>query len=421
MQSPKLSFLFLFIALLLPLRSETDGPLPNEFAARGGMPRVAAKLETPAAEVRVAFLGGSITAADGWRPGMMAWLRKTYPARRFTEIFAALPGTGSDFGAARLRDDVLRHAPDLLFVEFAVNDTGRDPASIRRSMEGIVRQTRLHAPGADLCFVYTLSQAGLPYVESGRCPPAAAAMEEVAAHYAIPSLHFGVEVVRQLRAGRLVFTGASPSPAIPVFAPDKIHPGAAGHRLYVESLARRFPALLAGAKSPAATLPLPAALEPANWENARLVSVAALADRQSSAWVPVSADDIRLSAIPAGLRHETFTAQNPGLVLEFSFTGSAFGLYGIKGPDAGRFRVTVDDCPPVVATLFDDFCTARRYRAKPWFYPADLPRAPHRVRIELLKDKPDKTAARAAGPADPAFDLHALNLSGVIIVGSVAP
>jgi lysophospholipase L1-like esterase len=66
-------------------------------------------------------------------------LRTLFPQLTVTEIVAGLPGTGSNLGACRLERDVLRHRPDLLFVEFAVNDTGSPPERIERSMEGIVR------------------------------------------------------------------------------------------------------------------------------------------------------------------------------------------------------------------------------------------------------------------------------------------
>jgi hypothetical protein len=45
-----------------------------------GLPNVAAKLAR-GDEVRVAFLGGSITAAPGWRVFTLDHLRRTYPSR----------------------------------------------------------------------------------------------------------------------------------------------------------------------------------------------------------------------------------------------------------------------------------------------------------------------------------------------------
>lgn len=95
--SPRLIFVFIAAALGVcaaePLR---------EFHPRGGWPNVAAKL-VPGGEVRVAFLGGSITAADGWRPLTLARLQRQYPRVKFTEFFAAAPGACSEYRAARLQ------------------------------------------------------------------------------------------------------------------------------------------------------------------------------------------------------------------------------------------------------------------------------------------------------------------------------
>lgn len=116
-----------------------------ECRERGGLPNLFAKLQSPGS-VRIAYLGGSITAQDGWRPKTLNWFRTNFPTARVEEINAAIGGTGSDLGVFRLRHDVLEHKPDLLFIEFAVNDSGAPPAQIHRCMEGIVRQTWKNDP-----------------------------------------------------------------------------------------------------------------------------------------------------------------------------------------------------------------------------------------------------------------------------------
>ena len=93
------------------------------------------------AEIKIGYLGGSITAQNGWRVQTLAHFRQACPQASFTEINAAIGGTGSDLGVFRVQQDVLSKGPDLLFVEFAVNDGGADPQRIIRAMEGIVRQT----------------------------------------------------------------------------------------------------------------------------------------------------------------------------------------------------------------------------------------------------------------------------------------
>ena len=63
----------LLLGLIFPL-ALASGAEPTEFHVRGGLPNVAAKLAR-GDEVRVAFLGGSITAAAGWRPMTLTSIR----------------------------------------------------------------------------------------------------------------------------------------------------------------------------------------------------------------------------------------------------------------------------------------------------------------------------------------------------------
>jgi lysophospholipase L1-like esterase len=76
------------------------------------------------------FLGGSLTwgavASDPMQTSYRALigkrLKKFYDNPRIESHDAAIGGTGSQLGVFRLDRDVLRHKPDLVFVEFAVND-----------------------------------------------------------------------------------------------------------------------------------------------------------------------------------------------------------------------------------------------------------------------------------------------------------
>ena len=86
---------------------------------REGLGNVLTKLKR-GETVRIAYFGGSITAANGWRPMTMKWFRETYPKAKVEEIQAAIGGTPSVLGAFRNRKDVLDKNPDLVFVEFLV-------------------------------------------------------------------------------------------------------------------------------------------------------------------------------------------------------------------------------------------------------------------------------------------------------------
>ena len=77
--------------------------------------------------VKIAYLGGSITAAKGWRIKTREWFSQEFPKAKVSEIHAAIGGTGSNLGVYRVQRDALKYKPDLLFVEFAVNDGGAPP------------------------------------------------------------------------------------------------------------------------------------------------------------------------------------------------------------------------------------------------------------------------------------------------------
>ena len=74
---------------------------------RQGLPHFFDKARTPGADIKIAYLGGSITAQPGWRPKTLAYFQKIYPNAKFSEINAAIGGTGSDLGVFRLKQDVL--------------------------------------------------------------------------------------------------------------------------------------------------------------------------------------------------------------------------------------------------------------------------------------------------------------------------
>lgn len=96
--------------------------------------------------VNIAYIGGSITEGDILQPEER-YVNRTY--NYFKEKFgkgdgenvqffnAGFRGTGSKLGALRLEDDVLSHQPDIVFVEYAVNDGG-DPSD-KDGFESIIR------------------------------------------------------------------------------------------------------------------------------------------------------------------------------------------------------------------------------------------------------------------------------------------
>ena len=388
-------------AAVLGRAADQEFPLAaaQEVRARGGLPNFFLKAQTTGAEVKVGYLGGSITAQNGWRVQTLAHFKRAYPQATFAEINAAIGGTGSGLGAFRVRQDVLSKGPDLLFVEFAVNDGGADPRDIVRCMEGIVRQTWQANPKTDICFVYTLTESLSPPMLEGKLQRSASAMEKVADHYGIPSITLGMEVARLAKAGKLLWKAKLPKTDAEkaavgdrfVFAADGVHPhDSTGQVLYAEAVIRSLPALAIANARPTAHVAGPA-LDPANWERATLVPITAAKLSPGLAPADMATDAYAKGwskRLPAMVR-----LTKPGQSLEFKFKGTHCEVYDVIGPAGGKVAVTLDGGKPAVVQRIDAYGTYARLST--FVVGRDLPEAVHSVRLELLADPIDKAAVLA--------------------------
>lgn len=107
--------------------------------------------------LNVVFFGASLTwganATDpqltSYRARVAQQLEAAYPQAHFTFRDAAIGGPGSQLGVFRLDRDVLRHNPDLVFLDFSANDNiYHDTPELLASYESLVRRiiTDGHAP-----------------------------------------------------------------------------------------------------------------------------------------------------------------------------------------------------------------------------------------------------------------------------------
>lgn len=418
-------------AAVLGQAADKDFPLveAREVTPRGGLPNFFRKAQTTGAEIKVGYLGGSITAQNGWRVQTLAHFKQAYPQASFTEINAAIGGTGSDLGVFRVQQDVLSKGPDLLFVEFAVNDGGADPQRIIRTMEGIVRQTWKANPSTDICFVYTLTEALSPPMLEGKLQRSASAMEKVADFYGIPSIALGMEVAKLAKAGQLVWRAKLPKTEAEkaalggkfVFAADGVHPhDSTGQVLYTQAIIRSLPALAIANATPtphASKL----ALDPANWERAKLVPITgaklsaglASADPATDAHAKVWA-----KRLPVMVK-----LTRPGQSLEFQFQGTHCAVYDVVGPAGGKVAVTLDGGKPFVVQRIDAYGTYPRLST--FLVGSDLPEGVHSVRLELLADPIDKAAVLAKNKnkidKPERFAPLEFHPGGLLLVGELVP
>ncbi len=130
---------------------------------------------------RVAFMGGSITQMNGYRPMVADWLAKRFPKTKFEFVDAGISSTCSTTGAFRLKSQVLDKGQiDLFFIEFAVNDdqdAGHARRECIRGMEGIIRQARAAQPNMDIVVTHFVNPGMLELLRAGKMPIPMAAHE----------------------------------------------------------------------------------------------------------------------------------------------------------------------------------------------------------------------------------------------------
>jgi len=229
-----------------------------------------------------------------------------------------------------------------------VNDATVPPQRIHQTMEGIVRKIWRTNPATDICFVYTLMYGEMEEdLALGRYPPAARAMEEVAAHYGIPTIHMGVEVGRLQREGKLKIMSTKTkeerrkgiAEGFWHFSPDGVHPYEdTGHVLYTRAVVRGLEEMLpAGKPGPHALLK---PLDSDNYEDAQMIPFGEAA-MQEGEW------SILPDAHPWAVAHaermpKIWSSAQPGAKATIRFKGSLLGTFELIGPSSGRFRVTLD-------------------------------------------------------------------------------
>lgn len=370
MNVQRLAGIVFFCCCAIALYAQNEG---RAIQVRNGLPVFLKKLQDKRPVV-IGYLGGSITAAAGYRVQTTEWLQRMYPGVAIQSFNAGVGGTGSSLGVFRLQYDVLRFRPDLVFVEFAVNDAGSDSLRIGRAMEGIVRQVKKANAATDICFLYTINEPMLRYYRKDSVPGSVRYMEAIAQHYQLPSINLAYDIIRLLDKDSLVFRGKPGEQGAKIlFTQDGTHPTTAGHTVYTTTIQQAFGLFRLQAARP---VTLPAALFANNMEDATVYapSRATVAGH----WQPFS-NHPALKQFKTDYPEGVYTDNLQDSVV-IQFRGSYFGVGDVLGPSTcGKLLVTIDGKPRSVAR-FDRYCA--RYRRN-YFFLDDLGPGEHRVVIRM--------------------------------------
>ena len=372
-----------FTALLLAPLAATCAAEPkpsfgDSVQFRGSLGNSRVQFETKK-KGRVAFIGGSITEMNGYRPMVCDILKKRFPQTDFTFVDAGISSTCSTTGAFRLERDVLAGGPvDLFFVEFAVNDdqdAHHTRAECIRGLEGIIRHARRNNPNMDIVVTYFVNEGMLVKLQSGGTPLTIEAHEAVARHYAVSTIHLAKEVAEEITAGALTWKQYG-----------GVHPAPYGNAICARMIDELFDrAWKPAAASATAAHRVPEPLDPLNYEAGRFLDPSSAKLKSGWAlgvpdWKPI-----------AGSKRERFTnipilsATEPGAELSLDFEGTAIGAFVVAGPDAGIAESSVDGGAFHSVDLFHSFSKGLHY-PRTVLLGAELKPGKHVLRLRISAD-----------------------------------
>lgn len=350
---------------------------------------------------RVAFLGGSITEMDGYRPMLCEYINERFPKTEFEFIDAGISSTCSTTGAFRLVRDVLSRGPiDLFFVEFAVNDNQDGHFSRResiRGMEGILRQLRTASPAADIVMTFFVNEPIMDACRAGTEADSILAHRQVAERYGVSSINLAREVTEEIDAGKLTWAEYG-----------GVHPAPRGNRLCVEMIKSLLESDWTGPLA-AETLqnrpkpyPLPEPLDRFSYfggadSPARGGFLSPERAELGEGWSWSVPD---WTTIPGALRgrfagQKLLCASTPGAKCAVEFNGPVFGAYVLAGPDAGTLECRIDGGEAVRVDLFHDYSSGLHY-PRTVIFADELADGPHRAEISVAAEKNEKSAGTAA-------------------------
>lgn len=173
-------------------------------------------------KINAVYFGGSITQrfcasehSKCYAALSCQWLKEEFGKDRVNYINKAVGGTTSIYGLLRLGRDVLASKPDLLFIEFAVNDTGFDSSVY---IESIIRSLKKLKKIPYVVFLYTTNNVYTTPTGT---------FEKIAEYYGIPQISLKDALKEHLDGKKPDECG---------YFADDVHPLDPGHKVYADTI-----------------------------------------------------------------------------------------------------------------------------------------------------------------------------------------
>ncbi len=319
-------------------------------------------------ELNIGFIGGSIT--EGAHASSTAFRYSTQTLLLLSEqygitlheINAGIGGTGSNLGLFRAERDLISKSPDMVFIEFSVNDSISFSARYHESLVRLLRAYRAELP---IVFIYTLNRPiYADYYAKGILAPVAAELEKVAAHYGIPTVPVAIPLCRAM--GSEEHYGE--------YMKDGVHPNNKGHRVYAEAIAEAL-------KTAEFSFPSPSPLYPTVSEHPYMVT----AEEELSFEGWKKSYNSFYGRLPT-----YFYASTPGTELTYAFDGGVIGIYHTIEKDSGNFEFSIDGGAWERRSTWDEYALQFN-RVNYCILNDTLERGHHTLRLRVSAEQPEKS------------------------------
>ncbi|MBP3858156.1 MAG: SGNH/GDSL hydrolase family protein [Ruminiclostridium sp.] len=172
--------------------------------------------------ITVAYLGGSITQGSTAGPTTCyaylttEWLKEQFPKSDITYVNAGIGATGSYIGVFRTDRDVLSKSPDLVFVDFSVNDTTEHTERNIASYDGVLRKLWAAESKPAIVTIAMTQDNGTSFQEYHSA---------VCEAYDIPMISYHDAILDVIDKGHIKWKDISD---------DNIHPNTVGHTVLTQ-------------------------------------------------------------------------------------------------------------------------------------------------------------------------------------------
>lgn len=173
-------------------------------------------------EITVAYLGGSITqgstAGDGLCYARLTtdWLIEQFPDAKINYVRAGIGATGSYIGVHRARRDVTSKNPDLVFIDFSVNDTTEHTERNIDSYDSLLQLLWNSESAPAIVTIAMTMENGTSFQQQHG---------EICKAYQIPMISYREAILDVIKNGHIIWDDISD---------DDIHPNVTGHAVLTE-------------------------------------------------------------------------------------------------------------------------------------------------------------------------------------------